>query len=76
VICLARAIVVSLAANSIDKLQNIFKNNLTESKLRQINQTQQNKSQLNNGIISRSELYYVKKDRELQKILTSFAYNM
>ena len=66
-ICLARAIVVSLSANNIEKLQNIFKNNLTESKLRQINKTQQNKLQLNDGIISHNELDYAKKAENYKK---------
>ena len=51
-ICLARAIVVGLAAHNREKLQEIFRGNIVEDELKQINKTRQSKSKIGKGIIS------------------------
>lgn len=75
-ICLARAIVGSLAINNREKLQSIFKNALTPDELKQINKTRQNRSQINEGVISDNEIQYVKKGRELQGILAKILHRL
>ena len=70
-ICLARAIVVGLAINNIEKLQSIFKNALTPDELRQINWKRQKKSQINEGVLVNNEILYIKNGRELQEILAT-----
>lgn len=51
-LCLARAIVVGLAVNNREKLQDTFKNNITDNELREINKARQNNSKIDQGIIS------------------------
>jgi len=58
-ICLARAIAVGLAVNNREKLRDIFRNNLTEDELKQINKTKQTKSHINQGILSDNEKKYL-----------------
>ena len=61
-ICLARAIVVSLAVNNLEKFHQIFKNNLTTEQLKEINKGRKdNKTQINEGILSDNEIEYLKK---------------
>jgi len=40
-LCLSRAIVVGLAVNNREKLQDTFKNNITDNELKEINKTRQ-----------------------------------
>jgi len=54
-LCLSRAIVVGLAVHGREKLQYIFKNNITGDELNQINKSRQRKSHIYDGIISDSE---------------------
>jgi len=68
-ICLARAIVVGLAANSIANFQDIFKNNMTEKEMNEINKRRQTKSQINTGILSENEKTYLVDGRMLQTVL-------
>jgi len=68
-ICLARAIVVGLAVNSKEKFQTIFQNKLTEEELKEINYRRQNKTQLNQGILSDNEKQYLKEGRKIQDVL-------
>ena len=50
-LCLARAIVVGLAVHNREKLQDIFKNNIADNELKEINKTRQSKSRIYDGII-------------------------
>ena len=68
-ICLARAIVTGLAKHNREKLQLIFKGNLTEEELRQINKSKQTKTKINQGILSNNEVSYLVDGRKLQEIL-------
>jgi len=70
-ICLARALIVGLAAHHKQKLGDIFRSNLTEDELKQINKTRQSKSRINEGIISDNETDYIKKGREIQTVLAN-----
>ena len=70
-ICLARALIVGLAAHHKQKLEDIFRSNLTEDELKQINKTRQSKSRINEGIISDNETDYIKKGRGIQTVLAN-----
>ena len=65
-LCLSRAIVVGLAANNREKLQDTFKNNVTDNELKEINKTRQSKSKINQGIISNNEKSYLIDGRKFQ----------
>ena len=58
-ICLARAIADGLTVNNREKLGDIFRNNLTEDEIKQINKTKQTKSQINEGVLSDNEKKYL-----------------
>jgi len=64
-LCLARAIVVGLAVNNKQKFQTIFQNKLTEEELKEINHRRQNKTQINQGILSENEKQYMKEGRKI-----------
>jgi len=68
-ICLARAIVVGLAVNNKEKFQTVFQNKLTEEELKEINYRRQNKTQINQGILSENEKTYLVKGLKLQTVL-------
>jgi len=68
-ICLARAIVVGLAVNNKEKFQTIFQNKLTEEELKEIKYRRQNKTQINQGILSDNEKQYLKEGRKIQDVL-------
>jgi hypothetical protein len=67
--CLARSIVVGLVVNNKEKLQSVFKGNLTEAELKEINKGRQNKTKINDGILSDNEKSYLMDGRKLQTIL-------
>ena len=67
--CLARSIVVALANNNKEKLEGVFKNNLTEAELKQINTRRQTKTQINDGILSDNENVYLIHGRKIQGVL-------
>jgi hypothetical protein len=67
--CLARSLVVGLAVNNNEKLQSVFKGNLTEAELKEINKGRQNKTKINDGILSDNEKSYLMDGRKLQTIL-------
>ena len=54
-ICLARAVVVGLAANYRDILQTIFRNKLTNDEVKEINKGRQTKTKIIEGILSDNE---------------------
>ena len=60
-LCLARAIVVGLASRAREHLESILKDKVTKSEMIQINKEKQNKSQINQGVISNNEVKYIKK---------------
>jgi len=68
-ICLARAIVLGLAVNNKEKFQTIFKNKLMEEEVKDINYRRQNKTQINQGILSDNEKQYLKEGRKIQDVL-------
>ena len=68
-ICLARAIVVGLAANHRNTLQAIFTNKLTDEEVKDINKGRQTKTQINEGILSDNEKKYLTDGRKLQTVL-------
>jgi len=68
-LCLARAIVVGLAVQNKEKLQDTFKNNITDNELKEINKSRQSKSQIYDGIISDSEKTYLVQGRKFQEVL-------
>jgi hypothetical protein len=57
--CLARSLVVGLAVSNKEKLQSVFKGNLTEAELKEINKGRQNKTKINDGILSDNEKSYL-----------------
>jgi hypothetical protein len=69
--CLARSIVVGLVVNNKEKLQSVFKGNLTEAELKEINKGRQkrNYTKLNEGILADNEKSYLIDGRKLQDIL-------
>jgi len=67
-LCLARAIVVGLAVNNREKLQDTFKSNITDNELREINKARQNKSKVDQGI-SDNEKSYLIDGRKFQEVL-------
>ena len=67
--CLARAIVVGLVAHNREKLQDLFRNNITDDEMKQINKFRKCKSQINDGIISENEKAYLIDGRKIQEIL-------
>ena len=75
-ICLARAIVVGLAIQSKDKFQDIFRSNITDEELKQINKNRQCKSRINEGIISDNEKAYLIDGRKLQEVLAKALHRM
>ena len=76
-ICLARAIVVGLAVQSKEKFQDIFRNNITDEELKQINKNRQCQSRINEGIISDNEKTYLIDGRKLQEVIAkSFTQNV
>ena len=75
-ICLARAIVVGLAVQSKEKFQDIFRNNITDEELKQINKYRQCKSRINEGIISDNEKTYLVDGRKLQEVLAKALHRM
>ena len=56
--CLARCLVVGIAVKG---LQEVFKGNLTESEIKALNYKKANKTQLQEGILSETELDQIKK---------------
>jgi len=70
-ICLARAIVVSLVVQAREKLQDIFRNNITDEELKKINKNRQCKSRINEGVIGDNEKSYLIDGRKLQKVLAN-----
>ena len=52
-----------------EKLQEIFRGNIAEDELKQINKTRQSKSQIGEGIISNNEKSYWIDGRKIQEIL-------
>lgn len=61
-LCCVKSILVCLAYNHLEKLQLIFKNNLTENEINQINykRQQQNYTNIHNGTFSTNELTYIR----------------
>ena len=70
-ICLARAIVVGLAVHNKEKLQYIFKDNIRDSELKEINKSRRKElqSKIREGEITENEITYIKKGRTLQTVL-------
>ena len=52
-----------------EKLQEIFKSNITDDELKQINKSSQSKSRINEGIISDNEKSYLIDGRKFQEVL-------
>ena len=65
----ARAIVVGLAVQNKENLLKIFKNNITDDKLKQINKSRLRKSRINEGVISDNEKSYLIDGRKFQEVL-------
>jgi len=68
-LCLSRAIVVGLAVDNREKLQDTVKNNITDKELKEINKRRQRKSKINQGIISDNEKSYLTDGRKFQEVL-------
>ena len=68
-VCLARATVVGLAVQNKEKLQTVFKNNLTEDEMKEINKGRKDSSLINEGIVSENEKSYLIDGRKIQKVL-------
>ena len=68
---MARALIVGLAVHHKQKLEDIFRSNLTEDELKQINKSRQSKSQINEGIINNNETDYIKKGPGIQAVLAN-----
>ena len=66
-ICLARAIVVGIAVNHREQLQKIFKHNMTETEVKDINYRRQIKTQINEGILSDNEKTYLVQGEKSKK---------
>jgi len=66
-ICLARAIAAGLAVNNREKLGDIFRNNLTEDDLKQINKTKETKSQINEDILFDNEKKYLVNGKKIAR---------
>jgi len=68
---LARAIVVGLVVQAREKLQDIFRNNITNEELKKINKNRQCKSRINEGVIGDNEKSYLIDGRKLQEVLAN-----
>jgi len=58
-----------LLDNNKEKFQTIFQNKLTEEELKEINHRRQNKTQINQGILSDNEKTYLVKGLKMQAVL-------
>jgi hypothetical protein len=80
--CLARSIVVGLAVNNKEKLQSVFKSNLTEKELNKINSGRHKNNhehkytKLNEGILSNNEKSCLIDGRKLQDVLAEALYRI
>ena len=68
-LCLARAIVVGLAVHNREKLQDVFRGNIAEDEMREIDRRRQVKSQINNGVLSDNEKTYLVQGVKIQEVL-------
>ena len=68
-ICLARSVVTGLAVQNQEKLLDIFKNNLTNAEVAEINKGRHIKSQINRGVLLDNEKTYLIQGRKLQTVL-------
>ena len=75
-ICLTRAIIVGLSVYNPEKLQDIFKNNISDNELKEINKSRQCKSRIYEGIISDSEKTYLVQGRKFQQVLAEALHRM
>ena len=67
-LCLVKSIIVAMSVNNVDKLQAIFKGMLDEDEIKAINFRRKNKTEINEGIISKNELVYLRDDH-IKKLL-------
>ena len=76
-LCLARAIIVGLAVNNKEKLESIFKDKLSTDEVKLLNKSRKNnKTEIHNGKISANELEYIKKGRNIQKVLADILHRL
>ena len=70
-ICLVRAVIVALSYHE-DKLQEIFKEKLTATELKDIDYRRQLKTEINEGVVSRNEIKYIQQGgtKKLQTVLS------
>src|SRR5207245_7000084 len=66
-ICLVRAVLVALSYRK-EELQEVFKDKLTVTEIKDINYRRQIKTKINEDIILETEIAYLRKDRELQTL--------
>ena len=67
-ICLARSIIVALSYHK-EKLQEVFKDKLTVTEIKDINYRRQLKTEINQGIISSNEIKYIQQGVKIQDVL-------
>jgi len=65
-----------LAVNNKDKFQKIFQNKLTEEEVKEINHRRQNKTQINQGILSDNEKTCLVKGLKMRTVLAQALHRM
>src|SRR5271170_1812653 len=71
-LCLVKSIIAGLSITNIDKLREVFKDNLSKEEIDKLNFGKKIKSKINDGIFSTNELTYIKQN-DKKSLLTILA---